>query len=130
MPISSSMSLSSSCPERPTNGRPCLSSSAPGPSPTNNRSDDGSPVPNTTCVRPSSASLHLVQPSASSRRISKRVGTPSGYPPVTWLWLPVGSPPAPGVNPPRPESVTPHVFLAYVDSRCSPAANWGSASVV
>ena len=60
------MSRVSSCPARPTNGMPCLSSSAPGPSPTNIRSAAGSPTPNTTWVRVS-ASGHRVQPSASSR---------------------------------------------------------------
>ena len=33
----------SSCPARPTNGMPCASSSAPGPSPTNTSGDFSSP---------------------------------------------------------------------------------------
>ena len=49
-PISSS-SLSSSLPAWPTNGRPCLSSLAPGASPTNIRSASAFPEPNTTVVR-------------------------------------------------------------------------------
>ena len=65
-----SMSRVSSCPARPTNGMPCSSSSAPGPSPTNIRSASGSPTPNTTWVRVS-ASGQRVQPRASSRRASR-----------------------------------------------------------
>src|SRR3954453_20692651 len=50
-PISSTTRRSSSLPERPTNGRACRSSSAPGPSPTNSSLAVGLPVPNTTWVR-------------------------------------------------------------------------------
>src|SRR5438445_110379 len=46
------MRRSRSLPDLPTNGRPCASSSAPGPSPTNIRSASGLPMPNTTVVRP------------------------------------------------------------------------------
>src|SRR6266576_6155943 len=60
-----SSSCSSSFPAAPTNGMPCLSSWKPGASPTNIRSESGSPAPNTTWVRPS-ASAHLVQPATSS----------------------------------------------------------------
>src|SRR4249920_3151305 len=59
------MSPVSSRPARPTNGMPCLSSSAPGPSPTNTRSAAGSPSPNTTWLRPWVASGHFVQARAS-----------------------------------------------------------------
>src|SRR5919106_1940037 len=60
-----SMSCVRSLPARPTNGMPCLSSSAPGPSPTNTRSAWGSPSPNTTWVRPWVARGHFVHASAS-----------------------------------------------------------------
>ena len=57
----------SSCPARPTNGIPWMSSSAPGASPTNIRSASGFPTPNTTCFRPSVCSLQRVQSPMSSR---------------------------------------------------------------
>src|SRR5947199_4231693 len=62
MPASS---CSSSFPAAPTNGTPCLSSWNPGASPTNMRSESGSPVPKTTCVR-LPASAHLVQSATTS----------------------------------------------------------------
>src|SRR3989442_348913 len=43
----------SSCPARPTNGSPCASSSAPGPSPITTNPAVGLPEPKTTLVRPS-----------------------------------------------------------------------------
>src|SRR5437016_2406140 len=43
----------SSCPARPTNGMPCASSSAPGPSPTKTSGDSGLPTPKTILLRPS-----------------------------------------------------------------------------
>src|SRR5918995_30787 len=67
----SAMSPVRSLPARPTNGMPCLSSSAPGPSPTNTRSAAGSPSPNTTWLRPWVASGHFVQASASRSSSSK-----------------------------------------------------------
>src|SRR5438093_9472820 len=74
MPASS---CSSSFPAAPTNGTPCLSSWKPGASPTNMRSEFGSPEPKTTCVRPP-ASAHLVQPATTSpkaRSSSARVSS-------------------------------------------------------
>src|SRR5918992_1857218 len=53
-----------SCPAAPTNGRPCLSSWNPGPSPMNNRSASGLPSANATWVRPAE-SRHLVQVEAT-----------------------------------------------------------------
>ena len=44
------MILSSSCPAAPTNGSPTRSSSAPGASPTKQRSASSGPTPNTVCV--------------------------------------------------------------------------------
>ena len=44
--------LVSNCPERPTNGSPWMSSSAPGASPINIRSALGFPTPKTICLRP------------------------------------------------------------------------------
>src|SRR5438270_5032741 len=43
---------SSNCPEGPTNGRPCLSSWKPGPSPTKSILACGLPSPGTAFVRP------------------------------------------------------------------------------
>src|SRR5438094_5841334 len=74
MPASS---CSSSFPAAPTNGTPCLSSWKPGASPTNMRSEFGSPEPKTTCVRPP-ASAHFVQPATASpkaRSSSARVSS-------------------------------------------------------
>ena len=42
----------SSFPARPTNGRPCMSSSWPGPSPTNTSSAFGFPTPKQSCCAP------------------------------------------------------------------------------
>ena len=63
IPISSS-SLFSSCPARPTNGRPCRSSSAPGASPTKISSASALPEPKTTLVR-SACNGQRVQPATS-----------------------------------------------------------------
>ena len=54
---------SSNCPERPTNGRPCLSSSAPGASPTNISREPGVPSANTRRL----AEPFRLQPSKRSR---------------------------------------------------------------
>jgi hypothetical protein len=72
MPSSSANSRSRSLPERPTNGRPCLSSSAPGPSPTKRRSASGRPIPNTTWVRPAASGqrVHVEASTASSLRVT------------------------------------------------------------
>ena len=59
MPMAWIMRVRSS-PERPTNGRPCRSSSWPGPSPMNISRAWGSPSPGTTLVRVSH-SLHFSQ---------------------------------------------------------------------
>src|SRR3954451_6476265 len=59
MPISPS-SVSSSRPAWPTNGRPCLSSFAPGASPTNIRSASALPEPKTTVWRAAASCGHLV----------------------------------------------------------------------
>src|SRR6266516_4086804 len=72
-----SSSWSSSVPAAPTNGTPCLSSWKPGASPTNIRSESGSPEPKTTWVRPP-ASAHFVQPATTSpkaRSSSARVSS-------------------------------------------------------
>src|SRR4029079_15409881 len=58
-PISPS-SFSSSLPAEPTNDRPCLSSLAPGASPTNIRSASALPAPKTIVVRRASADDHQV----------------------------------------------------------------------
>ena len=69
----------SNFPARPTNGRPCASSSRPGPSPTKTRSPSRLPSPNTILFRVL-CSLHRVQSpkspgfSAASR---SRLSTPS-----------------------------------------------------
>ena len=55
-----------SFPARPTNGSPCASSSAPGPSPTNTSCAFGLPSPNTSLFRPL-CSLQRVQSPRSSR---------------------------------------------------------------
>src|ERR1700722_8591901 len=55
---------SSSCPARPTKGRPCSSSSAPGASPTKHRRASGLPRAKTVWIRVV-ASPHLVQPETS-----------------------------------------------------------------
>ena len=57
--------VSSSRPAWPTNGRPCLSSLAPGASPTNIRSASALPEPNTTVVR--------VDASCGQRRQARRL---------------------------------------------------------
>ena len=82
MPISPS-SVSSSRPAWPTNGRPCLSSLAPGASPTNIRSASALPAPNTTLVRVAASCGHFVQDCAccqtalsSSRRVSAEATLP------------------------------------------------------
>src|SRR5437763_8977182 len=75
--------LLSSCPERPTNGSPCSSSSAPGPSPTNINSACGLPTPNTICLRPCLCSLQRVQ-SPRSSRISLSAATGSVTPCSGW----------------------------------------------
>ena len=76
MPISPS-SVSRSRPAWPTNGSPCLSSFAPGASPTNIRSASALPAPNTTVWRVEASCGHFVHPCAccqtafsSSRRAS------------------------------------------------------------
>ena len=76
MPISPS-SVSSSRPAWPTNGSPCLSSFAPGASPTNIRSASALPAPNTTVWRVAASCGHFVQACdccqtalSSSRRVS------------------------------------------------------------
>src|SRR5258707_941106 len=58
------MRLSNS-PAAPTNGSPCRSSSAPGPSPTNISSAAGLPEPNTPFARPS-LSRQRAQPAAAA----------------------------------------------------------------
>ena len=64
-PISPS-SFSSSLPAEPTNGRPCLSSLAPGASPTNIRSASALPAPKTTVVRVAANCGHFSHPRACS----------------------------------------------------------------
>src|SRR3954470_5287767 len=61
--------LSSSFPAWPTKGLPSWSSWKPGASPTNIRSESGSPAPKTTCVRPS-LSRHFVQPATSVSKVA------------------------------------------------------------
>ena len=65
IPISSS-SCSSSLPAAPTNGRPSLSSVAPGASPMNIRSASAFPAPKTTVWRVAASSAQRVQPRACS----------------------------------------------------------------
>ena len=57
-----SMIFVMSWPERPTNGSPCLSSSAPGASPMNISSAERFPTPKTTCVREATRFGHFTQP--------------------------------------------------------------------
>ena len=66
-----------SCPAGPTKGSPCSSSSAPGASPTNIKSAEGLPAPNTTPLREATRWGHFVQTSAASRsavRVLKDAG--------------------------------------------------------
>ncbi len=67
--------LLSNCPARPTNGSPCASSSAPGPSPMNISSAFGSPVPKTICLRPNLASLQRWQLGPMSSRMTRSCGS-------------------------------------------------------
>src|SRR5438093_2372647 len=60
-----------SCPARPTNGIPWMSSSPPGASPTNIRSASGLPTPNTICLRPIACSLQRVQSPISVRTAAR-----------------------------------------------------------
>src|SRR6476646_317704 len=62
-----SMIFVSSCPARPTNGMPWMSSSAPVASPTNIRSASGLPTPKTICRRPCACSLQRTQSPMSAR---------------------------------------------------------------
>src|SRR4051812_38244796 len=70
----SASNWSSSLPERPTNGRPCLSSLAPGASPTSITSATGLPSPGTMCVafsqisKPQPECLRIVSCRASNDR--------------------------------------------------------------
>src|SRR5262245_1969219 len=57
-----SMIFVSSCPPRPTNGIPVLSSSAPGASPKKHSRACGLPIPKTVCVRVLASSLQRVHP--------------------------------------------------------------------
>ena len=66
-PASSTNRRSSSCPDRPTKGRPWRSSSRPGPSPMTMRPAWGSPSPKTTVVRPL-ARAHGCRPRRPVRR--------------------------------------------------------------
>src|SRR5262245_34700549 len=61
------MILVRSWPAAPTNGSPCLSSSAPGASPTNINAALISPTPNTTFLRELVRFGHFTQTSARSR---------------------------------------------------------------
>ena len=62
-----SMMSVSSCPARPTNARPCSSSSAPGASPTNISSARGLPWPKTIVLRPAG------EPAARQSPMSSRI---------------------------------------------------------
>ena len=66
------MILVRSSPARPTNGLPCLSSSAPGASPTNISSAFGFPTPKTVCVRKAARCSHLAQVRTASRSALSR----------------------------------------------------------
>src|SRR5690606_1780334 len=80
---------SRSCPAAPTNGKPCASSSAPGPSPTKHTPELPVPRANTVCFRPawSAQRSHPRTVSASTssarRRSAGSVGTWSGAVAVT-----------------------------------------------
>src|ERR1035441_812662 len=56
----------SNCPARPTNGMPCASSSAPGPSPTKTSGDCGLPTPKTILLRPSDRRQRWQSPMSST----------------------------------------------------------------
>ena len=64
------MILLSNWPALPTNGSPALSSSAPGASPTNIKSAEALPTPNTTFLREDTRLGHCVQANTISRKAS------------------------------------------------------------
>ena len=92
-PASSASNRSRSWPERPTNGRPCRSSSRPGPSPTTIRSACGSPSPKTTVVRPAASGqrVHaraIRSTSASPGTATHGIGRPRLRPPTPHRLIP------------------------------------------
>ena len=65
-----------SCPARPTNARPCSSSSAPGASPTNMSSARGLPWPKTMSCGPTAACSGGSRPASSRMAVRAAAGSP------------------------------------------------------
>src|SRR6266700_710788 len=123
-------STSRSCPEGPTNGRPCLSSWKPGASPTNITSAVGLPWPNTTWVRLSCNRQRVqVAASAASNSSSVLIGGGSLKPQQCPQAPPQQPPPAPVAGAAAPSLPLTGAAIRLSSRRTGPASQLGQAAL-